>query len=188
MKKETEILAALMPYVSAFPNAKQLPEETLAIYGRALSTLSPAEVSAAMMLLVRTAKFFPTIAEILEAAKTMKEHINGDTVPSASEAWEMAMSCSKKIGYYGKWDLPEPVAQVVKAFGKTELCMLEMNAVNTARAQFMRMYQEKIDRAKKTSESEDAIKALGSKAILLLEKIKQIGGNEHEQMGTYASV
>jgi hypothetical protein len=35
MKKETEILAALMPYVSAFPNAKQLPEATLAVYAAA---------------------------------------------------------------------------------------------------------------------------------------------------------
>lgn len=169
MKKETEILAALMPYVSAFPNAKQLPEETLAIYGRALSTLSPAEVSAAMMLLVRTAKFFPTIAEILEAARNIKEHVNGETVPAASEAWEMTMNCVRRTGIYGKWDLPEPVAKTVRAFGKEELCMLEMNAVNTARAQFMRMYQEQIDRAKQKAESEETIKALGGF------NVKQIG-------------
>lgn len=165
MTKEAEILAVLMQYVSAFPNAREMPEATLAIYGRALSTLSPAEVNAAMMRLVRTAKFFPTISEILDAAKTVKEYVSGMEKPTADEAWEMVMQCSKKIGLMHKWELPEDVNKAVRRFGKEELCRLEMNAVNTARAQFMRMYDSILRRSEDRKENEDVLKAIGRKDV-----------------------
>ena len=178
MTKEAEILAAMMPFVPAFPNSRELPEETLAIYGRALSTLTPAEVSAAMVKLVRTVKFFPTIAEILDAAKEVTQHAAGTEKPSPAEAWDMAMTCVRRIGIYGKWDLPDEVATAVKYFGKEELCMLEMNAVNTARSQFMKMYQSIVERKAQKKENEDVLQVLGEsrvqKLIRGIGSIKQI--------------
>lgn len=177
MRKEAEIILALKPYIEAFPHAK-LEETTLSIYAKTLLPLSIPEIEASMMKLVRTQKFFPTIAEIFEAAKEIKGYATGTEKPSPAEAWDMAMTCVKRIGIYGKWDLPEDVATAVKYFGKEELCMLEMTAVNTARSQFMKMYQSIVDRKEQKKENEDVLKTLGPnrvQALINSVEIKQIG-------------
>ena len=121
------------------------------------------------------------------SAKEVTQYATGNEKPSPAEAWEMAMTCVRRIGIYGKWDLPDEVATAVKYFGKEELCMLEMDAVNTARSQFMKMYQSIVDRNEKKKENEDVLQVLGEsrvqKLIRGIGNIKQIGDGKHEQMG-----
>ena len=94
-----------------------------------------------MLKLLRTSKFFPAVSEIFSAATEMTDFVNGSTLPSADEAWEEVMLQVRKNHVYHPWFFPAPEIELaVTRFGKTELCSLEMNQVNTARAQFIRFY------------------------------------------------
>lgn len=62
MSDQTEIIKILTPYLMAFPQSK-MNEGSLIVYARALSSLSIAEIDAAMLKLMRTVKFFPSLAE-----------------------------------------------------------------------------------------------------------------------------
>ena len=71
-KHQMEIVATLTPYLMALPQSK-INEGSLVIYARALSSLSIAEIDAAMLKLMRTMRFFPSIAEIFEQAENFKK-------------------------------------------------------------------------------------------------------------------
>jgi len=160
MKKESEIVELLQKYMAAYPNAT-MPDVTCAIYGRALLPLELEEINAAMLKLLRTCKFFPTVAEIFEAAESIREQAKGEVVPTAAEAWGEVMQLVRRKGLYQSWDYSHPaVGRTVKLFGKEELCMLEESAVNTARAQFMRMFQEICTREKNQKNIEAVLDVL----------------------------
>jgi Cu/Ag efflux pump CusA len=87
MNHEAEIIQTLMPYLMAFPQSK-MNEGSLIVYARALSSLSIAEIDAAMLKLMRTVKFFPSVAEIFEQSANMKTFATGIETKSADEAWK----------------------------------------------------------------------------------------------------
>ena len=154
MTKEEAILRIIKPYASVFPNSAKMQPEAWPIYARALSALSPEEISAAMLKLMRTSKFFPTIAEIFEAARSVRETADGSGLPTAAEAWEEVIAQARKNGLYRKWEYScQEVEAALKAFGKEELCMTETAQVNTSRAQFMRMYKEICERKQEIREN-----------------------------------
>ena len=127
----------------AFPNAT-MQDSAWAIYARALSTLSMDEINAAMLKLLTTCKFWPSVAEIMEAARSIKITINGNTVPAAAEAWGEVMQLARRNGMDRQWDFScEEVKYTLKMFGgKQMICMMQESDMPTCRAQFMRMYNE----------------------------------------------
>ncbi len=140
MTDQVEIIKLLTPYLMAFPQSK-MNDGSLIVYAKALSPLSIAEIDAAMLKLMRTVKFFPSVAEIFEQADDVKAFANKTEIPTAGEAWHEAMRLAHDKFLYGEWTFScKEVEQAVKNFGKRELCSLENDAVNTARAQFMRIY------------------------------------------------
>ena len=145
---EAEIVMTLTPYLVAFPQSK-MTAEGLIIYAKALHDLSLAEINAAMLKLIRTCKFFPTVAEIFEQAEVMREFATGDSLPTPDEAWAEVQRAVRERHLYREWELSCPeVERAVSYFGKLELCSLKIDDVNTARAQFMRIYKSIVDRAK----------------------------------------
>lgn len=160
MSKETEIVKLLRQYLSAFPNAA-MQDSAWAIYARALSPLSLEEINAAMLKLLRTFKFWPSVAEIFEAAKSVRETAAGSGLPTAAEAWEEVMRLARAHGLYRKWEYSCPeVKAALQAFGKEELCLTETAQANTSRAQFMRMYAEICRRRQDERENEAVLSAL----------------------------
>ena len=148
MKKEheTEIIMTLTPYLLAFPQSK-MTAEGLVIYAKALSSLSIAEINAAMLKLMRTCKFFPTVAEIFEQAAVMKDFASGKEIPSPDEAWAEVQREVRRKHLYREWEYSCPeVKAAVEHFGKYELCTLQVDDMNTARAQFMRIYKATRDK------------------------------------------
>lgn len=156
----SKIVKLLTPYLTVYPSCK-LEASGLMLYARALQDVPLDELDAAMVRLMRTSKFFPTVAEILDAVKTTREVISGEDKGGAGAAWHEAMELVRHVGPYRTWTYSSPaVERAVKHFGKMELCELETDAVNTARAQFMRIYNEEAARAKERADVKAAINAL----------------------------
>ena len=157
---ETEIIMTLTPYIVAFPQSK-MTAEGLVIYAKALSSLSVAEINAAMLKLMRTCRFFPTVAEIFEQAAVMKDFATANELPTPDEAWAEAQKQLRMHGLEGKWEYSCPeVKTAVERFGKYELCTLKLDDINTARAQFMRIYKAVIDRARDQKVNWQVMKSL----------------------------
>lgn len=160
MTKEAEILKVLKPYAAAFPNVK-MQAEAWPIYASVLSTLTPDEVNAAMRKLLHTVKFFPTVAEIFEAAQSIRQTVEGSGLPDAGEAWEEVIRQGRMNGLDRPWTYSCPeVKKALERFGKSELMHVEESQTNTARAQFMRIYTEIIKRSKEDRENEVVLAAL----------------------------
>ena len=160
---EEKIIITLTPYLMAFPQSR-MTKEGLVIYAKALSSLSIAEINAAMLKLMRTLKFFPTVAEIFEQAGVMREFVSRSSLPSPDEAWGEAMREAHDKFVYGEWELSTPeIRQAVDNFGKMALCLLEPDGMNTARAQFMRIYSSILDRKRDCRISAEVLKSLPKK-------------------------
>ena len=154
------------------------------VYARALQDIPLDELDAAMLRLMRTSKFFPTVAEILEAVQEQRNVISGNDVTGAGAAWKEAIDLVKNIGPYGHWTFSSPaVERTVKNFGKMELCNLKTDEMNTARAQFMRIYTAEEGREKGRREVKEALSALPHRQAAgivnrLSAKMKMLGENK----------
>jgi hypothetical protein len=181
MTKEADVVRALKPYLMAFPSS-HVKEDTLIIYARALSRLSPAEIEAAMAKLIETLAYFPAVAQIFEAAKSIKITAEGTAVPAAAEAWGEVMQQARKNGMDRKWEFSCPeVEYTLKMFGgKQMICMMQESDMPTCRAQFMRMYNEICEKQKTERENQEVLdrmpqkqrQALSGKIIQLAEAKK----------------
>ena len=174
MEHETEIIKLLQKYSMAYPNST-IDAATFAFYARALKRFSIDDLEAAMMKLICKCKFFPSIAEITESAQSFIDFVD-NLRPTAAEAWKEAMQQAKTKFLHKPWEYScEEVKETVEAFGRRELCMLEESAMNTARAQFMRMYNEIVQRTKEERDFQEIRAALDNdKAKLAQNKVVQL--------------
>ena len=173
---EEKIILTLTPYLMAFPQSR-MTKEGLVIYAKALSSLSIAEINAAMLKLMRTLRFFPTVAEIFEQAAVMRDFAAGNGIPTPDEAWSEAMREAHDKFVYGKWELSTPeVEQAVNNFGKMALCELTPEGMNTARAQFMKIYESIVSRAKEKATNRQVLNSLPQRqmAELLGDTVKKL--------------
>lgn len=179
----SKIVKLLTPYLTVYPSCK-LEASGLMLYARALQDVPLDELDAAMVRLMRTSKFFPTVAEILESVKTMREVISGKDTSGAGAAWHEAMELVRHVGPYRPWTYSSPaVERAVKQFGKIELCELETDDVNTARAQFMRIYNAEADRERGREEVRATLKALdGNRAMELVKRLAASKAMEPKQL------
>lgn len=171
MSKAKDIIRVLAPYLMAFPSSK-MNEGALMIYAKALEDLEIEKIEASMQMLLKTSKFFPSVAEIFEKAEMVDEYVNKQTGKeidlTPAEAWEDAIKTLKSQSPYSQ----EPyqfankmVEKAVKQFGLSEMLMLSQNEVNTARSQFMRIYDALLQRGKKDKEVQRAFRSLGQSKV-----------------------
>ena len=167
-KHQMEIVATLTPYLMALPQSK-INEGSLVIYAKALSSLSIAEIDAAMLKLMKTSKWFPTIAEIFEASENIETFITGKSKPTADMAWAEAMKLAHDKWIYGKWEYScKEVELAVNYFGKMELCQIETDNINTARAQFRRIYESVLKRQRDIKTNGEVLNQLPQKQVNVL--------------------
>lgn len=162
---QIEIIKALTPYLAALPQSK-INEGSLIVYARALSSLSIAQIDAAMLKLMRTSKYFPTVAEIFEQVENIQQFAAKKEIPAADAAWQEAMRLAHDKFIYGKWQYScKEVELAVKRFGKNELCVLEPDGMNTARAQFMRIYESILKQQKDKKVNSVILKSLPEQTV-----------------------
>lgn len=185
-KHQAEIIKTLTPYLMALPQSK-INSGSLVVYAKALSSLSITEIDAAMLKLMRTMKWFPTVAEIFEQVDDVKRFAANHEIPTADEAWHEAMKLAHDKWLYGKWEYScKEVERAIDNFGKRELCTLESEGINTARSQFMRIYSSIVQRNKNNIANHEVVKSLSTTKVNELvgmlagnmdaNKIKEIGG------------
>ena len=181
-KHQMEIVATLTPYLMALPQSK-INEGSLVIYARALSSLSIAEIDAAMLKLMRTMRFFPSIAEIFEQAENIKNFSIGKIEKSSDEAWREVLREIHDAFIYRepKFSTPE-IKQAALNMGWTSLCNLETDAINTARAQFMRIYDSILNRKKDNKVNGEVIELLPALRVkelagIVTNRLKKLAGD-----------
>lgn len=175
MAKETEIVKLLRYYFSAFPNAT-MEDGAWAIYARVLTPLTIDEINAAMMKLLLTAKFFPTVSEIYQAAQSIRETAQENSLPTASEAWGEVLKMAFERGLYRKWEYSCPeVEKALHLFGGKEcFCNMQESTMGVDRAHFMKIYTEVVEKTKVEKENNVAIDTTNTRAKLAQNKIIQL--------------
>ena len=133
--------------VGAFPNMQEKNlGPTVGVWEEMLRDMPYEVAEKAMYKLLSTAKFFPTIAEIREAAVeiTQPQRI------TASEAWGLITKAIRQYGYY-RWNeakkvLPADVVTMVERFSWEEICTSEETGV--IYGQFAKAWdsQQKVDK------------------------------------------
>ncbi|MEH7355099.1 replicative helicase loader/inhibitor [Neobacillus drentensis] len=160
-----EIINLLGIATANFPNLQQKEMKPTAIlWEKALADIPYEVAEKAVIKVLSTSKFFPTIAEIRDATAQITQPRTLDAI----EAWGMIVQAIRKYGYYNQGaalqSLPEDVAEMVKRFTWRELCLSEN--VETLRAQFRMAWETQ---SKRTNE----LKALPTEIRLLLEGATQ---------------
>lgn len=126
----------------AYPNFERdkRPDQLAAmidIYHRTLYDIDAHLLEAAVMQHITNSKWFPTVAELREAALSIVHFSDF----SAEEAWLEVKQAIRNIGYYG---VPQfsavRIKQTVAAFGWRELCGYDIEQEGIIRAHFMRIY------------------------------------------------
>ena len=173
----------LNAYLKLFPESKA-DAETLALYIPVLDELTFEQVKAAMIRLMHTARFFPKPAEIFAAAESVSKHINHDGLPDAGEAWDECMRWLQRNSPYDAnrtpWKHPE-VERAAKRFGVMALYELEAEQANTARAQFMKIYNQIVTQKQDAAVNDKVMQKLGAHDVAALvqgvaDAHKMIGG------------
>lgn len=151
----------LQPLMLAFPNAK-INLGTIKVYIGALSCLSDAELTAAVMKCLRTCKFFPSIAEIMEQAENMVQVATGTKHKSNDEAWNEVLKQMNEAFIYKKpvFSTPE-IESAALAMGWSGLCQTEIEDMGTIRAQFLRMYESTCKRKKEEKVDNQVLDIVG---------------------------
>lgn len=171
-EKLMDITKMLSPYLAIFPSCK-IDSVGLVMYAKALLPLSLPVIEAALIKLLQTSVFFPSVAEIFKEADEMERFAlaksSGSRVPTAAEAWEEVQRLVKDCYVYKKWEFScQQVEKAAKQFGIKELCVLESNAVNTARAQFMRIYDSIVNQNLADRQNQRALDTMSAKSLSML--------------------
>jgi len=129
-------LAKLMAVcAAAFPHVT-VTKETMTVYAEALADLEFEPSQRAVMHLIATSQYFPSIASIRESYASLI----APSAPSIAKAWQ---EVSRRIQREGSTMAPtwshQTIAEAVLIVGWRELCLSE-NQIAT-RAHFWRVYE-----------------------------------------------
>lgn len=155
-----------------FPSSKA-DAETFTLYITALDDLTYPQIKAGVVKCMNTAKFFPTIAEIRQAAEDMEEHANGEGKPDPGAAWGEVMKYIMRRGPYDDRPFPwscEEVHEAVRRIGSTTLFDMTNDDVPTVRAQFRDIYKGVLSEKKEHKVMDMIGKKLGADYAALIER------------------
>lgn len=124
---------------SAWPSANIMPDKfSINLWYKMLKDIPYAVCSAAVMELMGTEKFAPSIAQIREKSLSYMEEPDKE----AGEAWEFVRRMIRKYGYPGELEalaeMDELTREAVRSIGFLDICRSENIMVE--RAHFLRIY------------------------------------------------
>jgi hypothetical protein len=152
----------------AFPNAR-INNGTIIVYVKALSCLSEAALTASVMKCMRTCKFFPSIAEIMEQAENMVQVATGTKHKSPDEAWNEVLKQMNEAYVYKEPEFSTPeIKHAALAMGWTGLCETLTKDMGTARAQFLKLYDSTCKRKQAEKIDNDVLGLMGVDGIKMI--------------------
>ena len=118
---------------------KELPKPTIRIYLNAMADLSPEVLARACDEIIKTSKFFPTVAEIREVTMRLDERI---ALPQAwDEAWEEVMTKIQREGRRRETEWSnEAIPEALKALGGYQR-VCDATSIGAVEARFKNAYQ-----------------------------------------------
>ena len=171
-KERKLALELLFATRETFPYVKtKTSNAALKLYVIALDDLSFEQIQAAVIKLINTAKFFPTIAEIRSAADEMTAYANHDCKPDPGEAWAEAIRFAKARSPYDSRPYEfscDEVREAVNRFGRNSLWELQSKDEGIARAQFMKIYENILTTKKDMAVMQLASEKMGHDIVGLL--------------------
>lgn len=156
-----EIINLLGIATANFPSTQEKDmKPTAVLWEKALSDVPYEIAEKAIIKVLSTSRFFPTLADIREAIADLTQPRTLD----AMEAWGLIGEAIRKYGWYRQKEamefLPEDVREMVKQFTWWDLCMNEQPDI--LRAQFRKAWEIR-------SKRKDELRALPSEIRTLLE-------------------
>lgn len=131
------------------------------MYVEMLADINPVTLEQAIKNIVKTRKFLPTIAEIREECSALSAYVNmHDEVETAQTAWEKVIKVAGTYGYdNGKEHLDGITLQAAKPIWSSFDPRMghEYNEAS-CRAQFIKCYEQLIDREKHRQRMANSIK------------------------------
>ena len=172
----TEIISLVTLATAAYPSAQAKdPEPIVKAWSLMLPDFPYAIARAAVIRVCRSSKFFPSIAEIVEAAQELDPR--HEKLPTAAEAWE---EVNRLIQEAGPSRVPayscDTVRRAVRAIGWSQLCWGDNPEAN--RAHFLRIYESMRVKHHETSENEKALQLSGMSDV-----VKALAGRMNMKVG-----
>ena len=131
------------------------------MYVEMLADINPVTLEQAIKNIVKTRKFLPTIAEIREECSALSAYVNAhDEMPIAQSEWEKVIKAVGTYGFeHGKEHLEGITLQAAKTIWSSFDPRMghEYNEAS-CRAQFIKCYEQLIDREKHRQRMANAIK------------------------------
>lgn len=131
------------------------------MYVEMLADINPVTLEQAIKNIVKTRKFLPTIAEIREECSALSAYVNAhEELPTPQSAWEKVIKVAGTYGYdNGKEHLEGITLQAAKPIWSSFDPRMghEYNEAS-CRAQFIKCYEQLIDREKHRQRMANAIK------------------------------
>ena len=131
------------------------------MYVEMLADINPVTLEQAIKNIVKTRKFLPTIAEIREECSALSAYVNmHDEVETAQTAWEKVI---KVVGTYGYDNGKEHLEGLTLTAARTIWSSFDPRMGHeyneaSCRAQFIKCYEQLIDREKHRQRMANAIK------------------------------
>lgn len=170
MASKQEIIKALTVLAAAYPRF-ELPPATVDIYCRLLTDLDFDTLKAATLHCATVYKFFPTVAEIRQAAVELQTMAQG--IPEESQAWGEVVEQIRHVGSYGSPQFSHPlIEQVVRQLGWINLCMSENQPAD--RARFMDAYAQAFRESRRRAQMLPEVLSIVDKKLGAGEQIKQL--------------
>ena len=138
-----------------------IPKERMKLYVSMLADVNPVTLEQAVANLIKRSKFLPSIAEIREECSALSAYINAhDEMPIAQSEWEKVIKVVGTYGFdYGKEHLEGITLQAARTIWSSFDPRMghEYNEAS-CRAQFIKCYEQLIDREKHRQRMANAIK------------------------------
>lgn len=149
--------------VSCFPNLMERDmKPTAQVWFDMLNDLDYTLAQAALMKVLSTARFFPTVAEIREAAASLMP----SDVPQAEIAWGEVVRAVQKVGYMRtpEWSHPVIGGVVQAMYGSWKSCCetMQVDTAGVDRRQFLDMYATLSRRTREDALLPPMVKALAA--------------------------
>ena len=159
-----EICALLALASSSHPSIQTKdPKPIVDAWSLLLSDLEPAVAMAAVIKVCRESQFFPTVAQIIAAAKQLDP--KNEKLPTAAEAWA---EVKRLIGSVGPYRAPayscDLVRRAAQSIGWLQLCQGDNPEAD--RAHFLRIYESMRTRHAEHLENEKVLEISGVGATI----------------------
>ena len=118
---------------------------------------------------LKSSKFLPSIAEIIEQAQNMTA-ATGERQKDQDEAWKEVQNAARyTLAFHEPQFSTEQIKQAVDTIGWRSFVECEVGDINTLRAQFRGVYESICKRRKDEKINQDVLRLAGG-------QVKQIGG------------